>query len=230
MYCPLSIFAMKTTLFLFLFGLGIVQVEAQQTDFLLAVNIEEPLVYADQESRQMQRNLLLNEKQFIKIMEINQRRRQHLASVQALFAKEPEVRDERIYEMEVQFDTEFAAVLTKKQFEEYLELNGRTLAASKKSKGSNGPTFNEKIHAIIEKAINPSDSLPVSQSSFSENLPQNAGDIGSPPVKDAGRQISLNVKDFEGGENRARQLSVISGDMILNQTNAGKQQPGNTTK
>jgi hypothetical protein len=107
----------------------------------------------EEESRDLQRNLLLNEAQYDQVKEINKERRQMIDAVIGMYPHEPKKRNDRIIELEKQYDQEFATVLNTKQLNEYLELHGRHEDAPVTPKAPEGPSFNSQIQALIERSL-----------------------------------------------------------------------------
>ena len=156
---------MKTTLLTCLIIFNICKSYAQLDISVPEVPTMAARISVEEESRQMQRTLMLNENQFLKIKEINKDRREKIDAITSMFPHEPEKRDQKIAELEIQYDQEFGAVLDKRQMAEYLELHGRGELTTFKSvaiqekpeKKPESPSFNDQIHSIIQKATAPKD-------------------------------------------------------------------------
>ena len=146
---------MKKIILFALLSVSIIKAEAQLTEVGLDLPVVKPQLSIEEESRQLQRTLLLNEGQYVKAKEVNKERRETLDAIHAMFPHEPEKRDKRMLEVEQQFDEEFAAIFTKKQLKEYLELNGRSEIAEVKPESPEGPSFNDQIQSVIQKAVTP---------------------------------------------------------------------------
>jgi hypothetical protein len=144
---------MKKVILLFLLFLGIVKIQAQGLEESLDLPTIMPKISADDESKTWQRTLLLNEGQFIKVKEINKERHETMDAIEAMYPHEPDKRDLKVGEMELQYDAEFAAVLTDKQMKEYLELHGRADEAPKKVVIVDGKSFNSQIQDVIHNAL-----------------------------------------------------------------------------
>jgi hypothetical protein len=158
---------MKKVILLFLLVLGIVKIQAQGVEDGLDLPTIMPKISADEESKNWQRTLLLNEGQYIKIKEINKERHETIEAVKAMYPHEPEKRDMKVQDVEVQYDAEFAAVFTDKQMKEYLELNGRTEDAPEKMIAVDGKSFNSKIQDVIHNALtHTADSVQLTEHTF----------------------------------------------------------------
>jgi hypothetical protein len=237
---------MKTTLLsfilIFVFFNGMAQSEISVPDLppvITRISVEE-------ESRQMQRNLLLNENQYHKIKEINQDRREKIDAITSMFPHEPEKRDKKISELELQYDHEFAAVLDKRQMAEYLELHGRGDLTTFKSQDSyksvavqekkpEGPSFNDQIHSIIEKATAPADTSKLASEEIlqtdSLGLQESIYD-GNPKATNftssSAKTAKVNEKQLQVAEKQ--QAKVVSNDSIMTPAKiAGKPNPAEIT-
>lgn len=144
---------MKKVILLFLLILGIVKVQAQGLEEGLDLPTILPKISADEESKNWQRTLLLNEGQYIKVKEINKERHETIDAVKAMYPHEPEKRDMKVEEVEVQYDAEFAAIFTNKQMKEYLELHGRSEDTPEPVVTTDSKTFNTQIQSMIQNAL-----------------------------------------------------------------------------
>ncbi|MBK0402826.1 hypothetical protein I5M27_07495 [Adhaeribacter sp. BT258] len=162
---------MKTKLLLLMLFFILFQVRAQDNSLEVPTIKNHGKVDVPAENQYLMRRLLLNQTQFEQIENINTERNQMLEMVAGMYRFDPENYNKKRLELELQFDAEFEKVLTKQQFSEYLAINGRTPEKETpedqlNNEGENSqlavqpeetsepakPTFNDQIHAILEKA------------------------------------------------------------------------------
>ncbi|KAA9332851.1 hypothetical protein [Adhaeribacter soli] len=218
---------MKKVLLALFFASGFLQVQAQETsspiefnqlafkpaadsvsaDSLAAAPIE--IVIPDipaivnrktveEESRDLQRNLLLNEAQYEQVKEINKERRQMIDAVISMYPHEPKKRNDRIIELEKQYDQEFATVLNSNQLNEYLALHNRQEDAPVKPKTPEGPSFNSQIHTFIERALTQVDTsrVEVVNISVRNALPKLESALGGRTFKKTLTPVEIKQEDL----------------------------------
>src|SRR5690606_5407223 len=111
---------MKTTILTFILLLGFLQVRAQ-ADFMDIPTLEKEFkATVTAENQRLQRRLLLNEAQFIKVAQINTERNERIRQVEAMYHSDADKLTEKLLELELQFDAELEHVLTLNQFKDYL--------------------------------------------------------------------------------------------------------------
>ena len=142
------------------------QVRAQENFMEIPAHENFSKVNIAAENQMLQRRLLLNEDQFHKVETINTERNELLDQVAGMYRFDPENYNKKAMELELQYDAEFEKVLTKQQYTEYLALKGRDKHEEPKLQTENPelasetdelnkntkPSFNDQIHAILEKA------------------------------------------------------------------------------
>ncbi|WP_125077721.1 hypothetical protein [Rufibacter latericius] len=97
---------------------------------------------AQEMSRQMYNELELNEGQYVKLKALNQARFDKFSEIEKMYATDAQMRDAKIKEVNEQLDQEFAQILTPKQFTAYLEMDGRAVATSPSTTGTEASSTN----------------------------------------------------------------------------------------
>ena len=81
-------------------------------------------------SRTMANNLMLNEGQYLQIKALNNVKQERYRDIDALYANDPEMRQQKMDALNAEMDMEYQKVLKPDQYQSYLELEGRTSASS----------------------------------------------------------------------------------------------------
>lgn len=175
----------------------------------------------EEESRDLQKNLLLNEAQYLEIKEINKVRRQMIDAITSMYPHEPAKREDRIKELEKQYDLEFGKVLNKQQLNNYLALNGRGADAPEKPKAPEGPTFNSQVHTMIQRAVTPVYSSQVKTQNVAL-LPTLAGSLNASakyrkPLK---RLVPVTIEKESSDINSESQASALTENGTFNANKA----------
>ncbi|HSI90995.1 MAG TPA: hypothetical protein VK927_07750, partial [Adhaeribacter sp.] len=152
--------------FAFLFFTLNLHLTAQSLDLTGAMP-EADKTAVETECRRLKASLNLDDDQYLKLLDIKTEWGKNLQVVNMLYTMEPEVREKKVMELAVQYDGEFARILTDHQFNKYLELQGRPMTEEVEEAEQNeemlaettpkpdAPTFNDKIQEILKLATTP---------------------------------------------------------------------------
>lgn len=90
-------------------------------------------------SRSMSENLMLNEGQYVQIKALNNVKQERYRDIDALYANDPEMRQQKLDALNAEMDMEYQKVLKADQYQTYLELEGRSSASYQTMGGSVSP-------------------------------------------------------------------------------------------
>jgi len=149
---------------------------------------EEPQIKISQEAlnwenQKLRSDLTLTDNQFNQIKDITLERSKARSIVASMFKNEPKKLENKLQEIDGQFDSEFGKVLNAKQFKKYLTLQARKAKDVKETEHaaeqSEGPNFNARIQEMISKATSPliDPSLKPKQDTTSLQISSNSIDL-----------------------------------------------------